>query len=159
MDERHIERLYEATSKPLLAYLITMTGRRDVAEDLLQETFLRYLNRRGDIEDLEEAKRFLFRIASNLMKDRWRRGETLQWAEPTEESVVMHLEDQIETRRMLQALKPRERELLWLAYVEGMTHAEIAAIMRTNAMSVKVLLFRARANAIKIIKPEKGGTV
>ena len=157
MDEQHIERLYEETSKSLLAYLTTMTGRRDVAEDLLQETFFRYLNRRREIADLGEARRFLFRIASNLMKDRWRRGETLQWAEPAEESVVMHLEDQIETRRMLQALKPRERELLWLAYVEGMTHAEIAAIMRTNVMSVKVLLFRARASAIKIIGPAKAG--
>lgn len=155
MDESHLEQLYEVSSRPLLAYLITMTGRRDVAEDLLQETFFRYLERRTIIEDFNEAKRFLFRVASNLMKDRWRRGETLQWSEPDEESVVCDLDSQIATRRMFQNLKPRERELLWLAYVEGMTHAEIASTVGVAVLSVRMLLFRARAHATKLLDPSK----
>jgi RNA polymerase sigma-70 factor, ECF subfamily len=41
-------------------------------------------------------------------------------------------------------MKPRERAMLWLAYVEGRTHQEIGAILDLQAASVRVLLFRAR---------------
>ena len=46
---------------------------------------------------------------------------------------------------MFSELKPRERALLWLAYVEGDTHADIAASLRLSRGSIKVLLSRARA--------------
>jgi RNA polymerase sigma-70 factor (ECF subfamily) len=54
---------------------------------------------------------------------------------------------------MLQRLKPRSRELLWLAYMEGMTHQEIAKVTGLSTMSVRVLLLRARHAAIKLLKP------
>jgi RNA polymerase sigma-70 factor (ECF subfamily) len=41
-------------------------------------------------------------------------------------------------------LKPRQRALLWLAYVEGMRHAEIAEVLGLSALSIRPLLFRAR---------------
>jgi RNA polymerase sigma-70 factor (ECF subfamily) len=47
--------------------------------------------------------------------------------------------------RIFARLQPRERALLWLAYVEGRSHAEIAQAMGLRAISVRVMLFRARA--------------
>jgi len=41
-------------------------------------------------------------------------------------------------------LKPRERAMLWLAYAEGASHREIAAILGLRPASLKLLLFRAR---------------
>ena len=58
---------------------------------------------------------------------------------------------QIDVRRSMDLLKPRERELLWLAYVEGMSHAEIAAATGLGAMSVRLLLFRARRRAAALL--------
>jgi RNA polymerase sigma-70 factor (ECF subfamily) len=41
-------------------------------------------------------------------------------------------------------LKPRERALLWLAYAQGSSHAEIAGMLGLKTGSIKLLLFRAR---------------
>jgi RNA polymerase sigma-70 factor (ECF subfamily) len=54
----------------------------------------------------------------------------------------------------MQALKPRARQLLWLAYVEGMSHAEIAAVTGLSALSIRLLLFRARRQAAGLLNPE-----
>ena len=48
---------------------------------------------------------------------------------------------------MLESLKPRARQLLLLAYMEEMTHREIAAVTGLNIMSVRILLLRARREA------------
>jgi len=53
----------------------------------------------------------------------------------------------------MRALKPRERELLWLAYVEGMNHAEIAGATGLRVLSVRLLLFRARKRAAGLLLP------
>ncbi|MEJ7577006.1 MAG: sigma-70 region 4 domain-containing protein [Pyrinomonadaceae bacterium] len=49
-----------------------------------------------------------------------------------------------DTMRTFAELKPQERALLWLAYVEGYEHREIAHVMQLAEKSVRVLLFRAR---------------
>jgi hypothetical protein len=51
----------------------------DVANDLLRETYCRFLTS-GKVE-LTEAKPYLFRIATNLLHDRWRKGEDTRWSE------------------------------------------------------------------------------
>jgi RNA polymerase sigma factor (sigma-70 family) len=54
--------------------------------------------------------------------------------------------------RCFEELKPRERALLWLAYVEGYAHAEIGTALDLSEKSVKVLLFRARGNLERILR-------
>jgi RNA polymerase sigma-70 factor (ECF subfamily) len=63
--------------------------------------------------------------------------------------------------RVFDGLRPRDRALLWLAHVEGRSHAEVGAILGLRAMSVRVLLFRARAELARRIRraglrPEEG---
>jgi RNA polymerase sigma-70 factor (ECF subfamily) len=55
---------------------------------------------------------------------------------------------------MLYRLKPRARQLLWLAYMEEMTHREIAAATGLNIMSVRVLLLRARREARALLQSQ-----
>ncbi len=57
--------------------------------------------------------------------------------------------------RTFQTLKPQQRALLWLAYVEGYEHAEIARVLEIKEKSVRVLLFRARHKLASSLK-EKG---
>jgi RNA polymerase sigma-70 factor (ECF subfamily) len=49
-------------------------------------------------------------------------------------------------------LKPRERELLWLAYAQGSSHQEIADALRLKASSIKALLFRARHRLAAVLR-------
>jgi RNA polymerase sigma-70 factor (ECF subfamily) len=147
MDEQEFQLLYAATARPLLAYLVGVIGRRDVADDVLQETYCRFLVRQRAPMDENERRRYLFRIATNLLRDRWRRRDDEPWQEVPEDGFSVDIDAQMDVRAAMVALKPRERELLWLAYVEGMDHAEIAAATGLRAISVRMLLFRARRKA------------
>jgi RNA polymerase sigma-70 factor, ECF subfamily len=152
MDEQTFHAIYAATAKPLWAYIARLSGRADVANDLLQETYCRFLTAQlGNIE-LAQAKPYLFRIATNLLNDRWRRGEDATWSEPAEMGLERDLDTQIDVRNLMQQLKPRERQLLWLAYVEGMTHSEIARSTGLHSMSIRILLFRARQRAAELLR-------
>ena len=154
MNEQEFRSLYDATARPIRAYLVGMTGRRDVADDLLQETYCRFLVRQPQSMNVDETRRYLFRIATNLLRDRWRRGHDEAWQEVPEHGVSIDMDAQIDVRTAMCALKPRERELLWLAYVEGMGHGEIAAVTGLRVLSVRMLLFRARRRAAGLLLPK-----
>lgn len=159
MSEAEFARLYEATAGPILGYLVASSGRREVADDLLQETYCRFLAqpRAAALDDGAAMRRYLFRIATNLLRDRWRSGEGRAYAEAPEATEQFDLNTSIDVQAMLRHLKPRERELLWLAYVEGMDHEEIAAATGLGRLSVRTLLFRARRKAKGFLRPEGDG--
>ena len=135
---------YSRTNRSLWAYLFRTSGRRDVADDLLQETYCRFLAAKLPEMDAAESRSYLFRIATNLLRDRWRRGDLPETVGATEPSCEDDPETRTDVRRALGQLKPRERQLLWLAHVEGFDHREIARLTGLRAASVRVLLFRAR---------------
>jgi RNA polymerase sigma-70 factor (ECF subfamily) len=155
MDEQEFQAVYDATARAILAYLRGVTGRGDVAEDVLQETYCRFLVRQPRGMDANETRRYLFRIATNLLRDRWRRRDDEPWQESAEDGFAVDVDTQMDVRAAMRALKPRERELLWLAYVEGMNHAEIAAATGLRVMSVRMLLFRARRKAAGLLQMQE----
>jgi RNA polymerase sigma-70 factor, ECF subfamily len=155
VSELEFQRLYDATSRSILGYLAASAGRRDVADDLLQETYCRFLVHHASIVasgmDAAALRRYLFRIATNLLRDRWRAGLDRPFTEPAEAGASADLDTPMDVRAMLEHLKPKERQLLWLAYVEGMDHAEIAAATGLGRLSVRTLLFRARSKARRFL--------
>ena len=158
MDEAAFRAFYEETSRPLFAYLLRVSGERALAEDLLQESYCRFLS--AKLSPMVEAGRrsYLFRIATNLLRDRWRRHKEYSLPDPLPEiaSSGPHPDLRIEVRQAFRQLKHRERQLLWLAYVEGMNHAEVAAATGLRVISVRMLLFRARRKAAELLAPKKG---
>ncbi len=70
-----------------------------------------------------------------------------------EDGFCVDVDTQMDVRAAMRMLKPRERELLWLAYVEGMNHAEIGAATGLRPLSVRMLLFRARRKAAGLLLP------
>jgi len=81
----------------------------------VQETYCRFLGRRDNVLAMNEAetRSYLFRIATNLLRDRWRRGESSLDAAAGEE-LVMEIADaeedsaaKIDVQRMMRTLKPR----------------------------------------------------
>jgi RNA polymerase sigma-70 factor (ECF subfamily) len=151
MDEERFKAFYERTSRPLWAYLSRLTNDRAAADDLVQESYYRML--RVKLPEVCEAqlKSYLFRIATNLVRDEWRKRKTQPAAvllEPEKMEAHGSHGQEHEHRAVLEHamgfLKPRERELLWLAYVEGSSHQEISEVCGLKTNSVRPLLLRAR---------------
>jgi RNA polymerase sigma-70 factor (ECF subfamily) len=158
MDEERFRRFYAQTARPLRAYLSRLSGDGVLADDLLQEAYLRFLRaERPEMNDSGE-KNYLYRIATNLFHDHYRRNKRIEPNLP-EIPVGERTGDEIHLRtdvsRVFQQLKPRERQLLWLAYVEGSSHKEIAEVAGLKAASIRLLLFRARHRLARLLR-DKG---
>jgi RNA polymerase sigma-70 factor (ECF subfamily) len=131
------------------------------ADDIVQDAFCRLL--RADVGGLDddELRRYVFRIAGNLMTDRWRRADReSSWLARLrgETQAVVGASPDEPVARELAALAPRDRALLWLAYVEEQNHQEIAGALGLARGSVKVMLSRARARLRRLLAA-KGMTV
>ena len=143
-DEAEFDAFYRRTERALRAYVFRVTGHAADADDIVQEAFLRLL-RAGPESGDEAWRRYLYRVASHLVVDRWRARRRWRDDEHTAsspESTTPGPDGDV--ARTFAELPSRERALLWLAYVEGETHEEMAASLGVGRRSVKVLLFRAR---------------
>jgi RNA polymerase sigma-70 factor (ECF subfamily) len=152
---------YERSARPLWAYLARVSGDPALADDLLQESYIRFLSAdapRIDVDGEVAARRYLFRIATNLLRDHWRRPKPTAIEDISEEHFrAPDTSEASDTRVLLGPallqLRPRDRQLLWLAYAEGYSHREIAVITGLASASVRLLLFRARRKAAHLLQP------
>ena len=151
MNEQAFVDLYARTSAPLTRNLTRLTGSHALAEDLLQESYLRLLSQARVPGDEAHLRNYLFKIGTNLARDHFRR----EWrAQPLEDEASLPGPERAGSGRaaaepadvwaVLERVTPRDRELLLLAYVEGLTHAVISQITGLMRASLKPLLFRAR---------------
>jgi RNA polymerase sigma-70 factor (ECF subfamily) len=147
MDERTFCAFYRETTPTLWSYIRRASGDSALADDILQETFYRFL--RSDLPAMEsfQMKGYLYRIANSLISDHWRRlKRERRWSLERifRSEAGKSMDASGDTMRVYQKLKPQEQTLLWLAYVEEFDHREIASALELNEKSVRVLLFRAR---------------
>jgi RNA polymerase sigma-70 factor (ECF subfamily) len=162
MDEETFRAFYERTAAPVWAYLARLTGDRHAADDLLQETFYRFL-RAGTAHDNELHRRnSLYRIATNLARDAHRRKMLRPLVgfanDEIDRMAFEHKPERAnnatDVSRAMARLKPQERAMLWLAYAEGASHPEIARALGLKPGSMKMLLFRARRKMAALLKGE-----
>ena len=147
VDDGEFTRLYDEVAPRLWAYLAVQTGDRSLAEELAQEAWSRVLASRLEPESDEHLRRYLFRTAIHLLRDRGRGAaremlplvDELDLAEPAPPVGLRH-----DLARAFAALKPKERRLIWLAHVEQLDHRTIAETIGARAASVRVMLHRAR---------------
>jgi RNA polymerase sigma-70 factor, ECF subfamily len=157
-DEATFAAFYERTARGVWAYVYRASGNSADADDIVQEAFCRLAT--ADVKGLseEDRRRYVFRIAGNLMTDRWRRSSREQsWLnreakEPPPAAPPDPLQGDGDVARTFGYLKPRERALLWLAYVEEEDHQSIAASLGVKRGSVKVMLSRARTRLRDLLK-------
>jgi RNA polymerase sigma-70 factor, ECF subfamily len=160
MDEDAFRLFYERTSRAVWAYLSRATGDPRQADDLLQETFYRFLRAAGAPTDEAHRRNYLFRIATNLVHDARRRPrldavqmhDGIEHADPSQEDNAEGAARRVDLSRAMARLKPREREMLWLAYAQGSSHKEIADILGLRTSSIKLLLFRARRRLATMLR-------
>jgi RNA polymerase sigma-70 factor (ECF subfamily) len=153
MDEDAFRAFYDRTARPVWLYLRRLTGGdRSAADDLLQETYYRFLRAERPYASEAHRKNYLFRIATNLAHDRRRRHVDLSTLPGVDAASPLdrapdegaRAAGRIDLNRALARLKPRERALLLLAYAQGSSHHEIAESLGLKTASVKALLSRAR---------------
>lgn len=145
MDRETFRGFYEKTAGALRAYLSHLTRNEAIADDLLQESYCRLLAARLHILDESRMRSYLFTVATNLARDRWRRKDTNATNEIPD--LASHPPDptlRLDMRAALGSLKLRDRQIVWLAYVEGWNHNEIARAVGLKSASIRLLLFRAR---------------
>ncbi len=119
---------------------------------MLQETFYRFLRANVPEMDAHQKKSYLYKIATSLLVDQWRREKRERFWQNLWHAPAFGQGGQMsDVSTALSALKPAERALLWLAYVEGFDHGEIASSLGFKEKSIRVLLFRARKNLARIL--------
>jgi RNA polymerase sigma-70 factor (ECF subfamily) len=155
MDQASFRIFYEKTAPSLRAYIRKSCGSIDLADDILQEAFLRFLRAAPRLTDEPGMRGYLYRTADTLLIDDWRRRKREQRSSLEmlfRTKTVWRRDDGDTMGQAFRELKPQQRRLLWLAYVEGMDHREIAAAAGLHENSVRVLLFRARNALGNILK-------
>ena len=150
----------------LLGYLTKMTGSREQAEDLFQETFKR-VHEKADTFRGSRIKSWLFAIATNVAIDGMRRRSRLQvvslnqkldcadgsceelgavtvsWNSPDPSQEAVRVEQKEQVRQAIELLPARQRATLVLAYYQQLSYAEVAKVMDCSVGTVKTQMYRA----------------
>jgi RNA polymerase sigma-70 factor (ECF subfamily) len=162
MDQDTFHALYERTARPLWVFLWRRTGDTQLADDLLQETYYRFLRTRATYESESHRRNYLYRIAANLATDSHRQKH--DHVELSEEHTPPSHRDadaagrsqrRTDLTRAMAQLKPRQRDALWLAYAEGSSHEEIAQVLGVKVTSIKLILFRARRKLATLLRGQR----
>ncbi len=157
--------LYDRHHRAVYTFLLRSLGQRQLAEDLLQETFLRVFAHREDYRPTSAFRPWLFTIARNLLIDQLRqRGrrpelegvEDLEvlanpGATPLQETEARELGERLQAAVL--GLPLSQREVLLLSRFSGLSHAEIAELLGTSITAVRVTLHRALRRLRDFLRP------
>jgi RNA polymerase sigma-70 factor, ECF subfamily len=143
------------------------TCRREEAEDLTQEIFIRvYQNLKSFRSDSGSFQSWIMKVGRNLIIDHYRRTRRFQQTAGTEEMETMNLKDDkvlnpqrsveqseasLFLREGLQALAPELKEAIILRDLEGMAYQEIADLLSIPEGTVKSRINRARLELAKLL--------
>ena len=142
------EELYEDHYQELVAYGTRISGSKELAEDLTQETFVKALMNGDTVMDLSPSKQraWLYRTFKNLFFDRCRRA-VLENAY-TQNLRSEYAEDrgiqEVENAMGLQSISPQDRAMFQLRYFDGYSAEEIAQMMHLPPGTVRSKLSRCR---------------
>jgi len=147
-----LDRLIEQYQHRLLRYLVHLTGRREVAEDLFQETWVRVLERGRQYDGRRDFTGWLFTIARNLFVDQQRRRQprsedpaelaTAATGQPSALELAMQHEQSEQILAGMEQLSAEYREALSLRFQEGMSLEEIAGVTGAPLGTVKSRIYR-----------------
>jgi RNA polymerase sigma-70 factor (ECF subfamily) len=157
-----LDRLIETYQHRLMRYLMFLTGKREVAEDLFQEVWIRVLRRGSQYNGKARFDTWIFTIARNLVIDLSRKrtmasldemregGEDerpfeIEQDGPSPLEQFQYRENAAEVASVLLTLEPRYREVVTLRFHEELSLEEIAAITCAPLSTVKSRLYRGLA--------------
>lgn len=161
LDHDALVKIYDLYSDALFAYAYKNIGDPQAAEELVSETFFRFL---GALErgggPKEHLKAYLYRITHNLITDRFRRQpppsleldeERLPDDKPGPTSIITSRQDADRVRQALRLITPEQRQVIVLKFLEGWSAGEIAQVMEKSLGAVKALQHRGLAALQRIL--------
>ena len=168
-DTSAFDAIYDAYRARLFAYLLRMARHREVAEDLLEETWLRLISHASRLEPDTRLAPWLYAVARNLfysycrsraMDEGSMTGLIGLWPggtprpSPFEEAAAEELERRVE--RALASMPALYREVLLLVGMEGLTPSEAARVCGVSPETLRQRLSRARAVLARELEPAPG---
>lgn len=146
-------RLYDALFPALYGYIRFRVGDRHVAEDLTAQVFERALGRLASVRQPEHIRAWLFTVARRAIADHYRRRRPVApldsvealahlWVDSPEVEAVRR-DDRRRLAAYLAGLSEREREILGLKFVAGLTNRDIAGVLDLSESNVAQIIHRA----------------
>ena len=124
------------------------------AEDILQETMIRYFEKAPEEMSEEHKKSWLLRVAANLAKNRIKYNKLREADELNEELVAEGREDLAFVWEAVKSLPDKYSEVIHLFYYEGLKAREVAEVLEMEEATVRSLLSRGRAKLKEVLKTE-----
>lgn len=155
--------LYDENYQKVRKFILTLTRDEWVADDLIQETFIRVQKNMNTIKEKEKIVSWIFKVAYNLCMDhlKQRKKEPQTSAETEKVSIQIPLMRQIEQQQMGACIKDKMsrlpesmRIIIDLYDIMEFSHHEIAQILSISEENSKVKLHRARKKLKAILSKE-----
>jgi len=161
MQSKILQQLYAKYHKEIYLYLFSLCHNRELAEDLMQETFLKALLSLSDSHT--NVRAWLYLVARNLYFNHQNREKKVTYFDDIEETFGDAQTDEVlqrllldERRKLLyqalQHLGKQKRELLTLQYFGGMSQKEIATLLKITPENVRVLAYRSKKELKKYME-------
>jgi RNA polymerase sigma-70 factor (ECF subfamily) len=166
-----LDRLIEQYQHRLLRYLVYLSGNRELAEDLFQETWIRVLERGHQYDGKHEFSTWLYAVARNLTIDYLRKKSPVSLDglaeneehvpfEPADPSppawqVVQHQEQAERVSAALLSIPAEYRDTVVLRFQEGLSLTEIATVTSAPLGTVKSRLYRALNLLVSLLEGER----
>ena len=152
-DRKAYSDLFDGYFDKLFTFALNMVFREDVANDIVQEVFVKLLTKRVIFKDEEHIKSWLIRVTINQCLD-YKKSLTKKSTVPIENMEIPFEQKEGEILEELQLLKEDERNVLYLYYYEGYKIKEIAKILKQKQNTINSKLTRARKKLKEIMEVE-----
>lgn len=162
---RNVADLFDQYAGAVYGYLLRLSGDRELADDLTNETFYRAMLALEGFRGESSVKTWLLRIARNLYLNRVKREKRLTSLDaleeagisftaphPGPETVALHREQNEALEHALLALSELDRSILLLASQEKLSYQEISQVVGLSVAAIKVRIFRARQRLARMLE-------
>lgn len=151
MQEARFMEAFSLYGDAIYRFCVVKVSNKELAEDMTQEVFMRYWQYLRDGKELTHPRALLYTIAHNLAKDWYKRKKAVSLDDrladghepPATENDAQLLAEYEEVLTAMQDLEEKDREVLILRYLEGLTPKEIGSILHETANVISVRLNRA----------------
>jgi RNA polymerase sigma-70 factor (ECF subfamily) len=157
------EQLFTANYPKLAGWVRRLVDDEDTAHEIASEAFVRLLSKWTSPDKLENPQSYLFMIATNLVRDHWRKTERERRAirnvtAGSDPEPSTNPAQDVDVRELIEGLPPKLRDPFLLHYYAGFGVKEIAALVKRPEGTVKADLYHARAKLKEALAEREGGT-
>jgi RNA polymerase sigma factor (sigma-70 family) len=155
-DEFSFSIIYNKYVEELYAYGISLGFQKENCKDAIQDVFIKIFLDRNNISKIENKSGYIFRSYKNRLIDLEKKNNNKDNIDSVEDKFTIEvtiLDNLIETeianivkekiKKLLESITPNQREVVYLKYVVGLQHSEIAEILGIHEESARKLLYRA----------------